>query len=87
LINLVENIISMTRSAFKMFLKPGLVSEYAKRHNTIWPELKKNLKENGICDYSIFFDKDTNTLFAFQENRGSSSSQDMGTIEIVGLYG
>jgi hypothetical protein len=39
----------MKREAFKMFLKPGCEAEYEKRHNAIWPELKKLLSENGVA--------------------------------------
>ena len=73
----------MKREAFKMFLKPGCEAEYEKRHNAIWPELKKLLSENGVCDYSIYWDKDTNILFASQKTNGESSSQDMGANPIV----
>jgi L-rhamnose mutarotase len=66
-----------------MFLKPGCEAEYEKRHNAIWPELKKLLSENGICDYSIYWDKDTNILFASQKVQGEESSQDMGSNPIV----
>lgn len=46
----------MKRFAFKMYLKPGCENEYAKRHATIWPELKKQLVEHqGISNYSIFW--------------------------------
>ena len=50
----------MKREAFKMFLKPGFEKEYEKRHAEIWPELKKMLSDNGVYDYSIYWDKDTN---------------------------
>lgn len=73
----------MKREAFKMFLKPGCEAEYEKRHNAIWPELKKLLSENGVCDYSIYWDKDTNILFASQKVQGEESSQDMGSTPIV----
>lgn len=73
----------MKREAFKMFLKPGYEAEYEKRHNAIWPELKKLLSENGVCDYSIYWDKDTNILFASQKVQGEESSQDMGSNPIV----
>lgn len=73
----------MTRQAFKMFLKPGFEAEYEKRHNEIWPELKKLLKEAGVYDYSIFWDKETNILFAVQKNSGEAGSQDLGSTEIV----
>lgn len=73
----------MKRQAFKMFLKPGCESEYEKRHNEIWPELRQLLKEAGVGNYSIFWDRDTNILFAYQEVSGDQGSQDLGTTEIV----
>ncbi len=73
----------MKRFAFKMKLYPGFKEEYIKRHNEIWPELVKMLKNEGIGNYSIFFDEETNILFAYQEQSGESSSQDLGKTEIV----
>ncbi len=73
----------MKREAFKMYLKPGFEAEYERRHAAIWPELKKLLSEQGVYDYSIYWDKDTNILFAFQKTRGEEGSQDMGTNPIV----
>ena len=54
----------MHRIAVKMKLLKGFEEEYEKRHNEIWPELKRLLNENGISDYSIFLDAETNSLFA-----------------------
>ena len=51
----------MKREAFKMYLKPGCEAEYEKRHAAIWPELKALLSKNGVSDYSIYWDKETNT--------------------------
>lgn len=48
-----------------MFLKHGFQDEYTKRHEELWPELKKLLKENGIQNYNIFLDSNTDELFAF----------------------
>ncbi|HUI71128.1 MAG TPA: L-rhamnose mutarotase [Spirochaetia bacterium] len=73
----------MTRFAFKMRLKPGYVEEYKRRHDAIWPELAALLRKTGVADYSIFFDEETNTLFAVQKQSRSASSQDLGTNEIV----
>jgi L-rhamnose mutarotase len=73
----------MIRYAFKMKLKPGFKEEYKKRHDEIWPELKKLLYEAGIRDYSIFFDEETNILFAVQKVVGNTGSQDLGQQEIV----
>ena len=50
-----------------MFLKQGMEAEYIKRHDAIWPELKKLLTDQGIYDYSIFFDSETNILFAVRK--------------------
>ena len=69
--------------AFKMNLKPGFKEEYKKRHDEIWPELKTLLKENGISDYTIFLDEETNMLFAVQQQDGNQSSQDLGQTAIV----
>ncbi len=68
--------------AFKMKLLPGFATEYKKRHNEIWPELSALLKENGISDYTIFLDEETNILFAVQQQNGTSS-QNLGDTEIV----
>lgn len=73
----------MRREAFKMYLKPGCEAEYEKRHAAIWPELKELLSKNGVFDYSIYWDKETNILFAFQKVEGEESSQDMGSNPIV----
>ena len=52
----------MKRIAFKMQLHRDKEEEYKRRHDAIWPELKKLLAEAGIVDYSIFLDEETNTL-------------------------
>jgi L-rhamnose mutarotase len=70
------------KTAFKMKLKPGFTAEYKKRHDEIWPELSALLKENGVSDYTIFLDEETNVLFAVQQQNGSSS-QDLGSTAIV----
>jgi len=71
------------RIAFKMKVTPGAIEEYKKRHDELWPELHKLLKDAGISEYSIFFDEETHTLFAFQKQAGEQGSQDLGTTEIV----
>jgi L-rhamnose mutarotase len=47
-----------------MFLNPGCVAEYKKRHDAIWPELSALLKEAGVSDYSIYLDEEHHVLFA-----------------------
>jgi L-rhamnose mutarotase len=73
----------MKRVAFKMKLKPGFQEEYRKRHDLLWPELRAMLKAQGVSDYSIFHDEETDILFAVQKVEGESSSQDLGGQEIV----
>lgn len=57
----------MTRGAFTMKLNKGFEDEYKKRHDEIWPELKKTLSDAGISDYSIYLDEETGTLFGFRK--------------------
>ena len=59
------------RVAFKMKLKPGFEAEYKKRHDEIWPELVKLIKGSGVSEYSIFLDRETDILFAFQKQTGN----------------
>lgn len=73
----------MKREAFVMFLKSGYEAEYEKRHKEIWPELKKILKDNGISDYSIFWNRETNHLFGYQYVNGENSSQDLGENPVI----
>ena len=71
------------RLAFKMKVSPGVIEEYKKRHDNLWPGLHRLLKEAGISEYSIFYDKETDYLFAFQKQSGEQGSQDLGQTEIV----
>lgn len=73
----------MQRLAFKMKLNPGQKAAYTNRHNELWPELKKLLKDAGVSEYSIFIDEETNTLFAFQKVSGDGGSQDLAQNPIV----
>ena len=50
-----------------MRLKPGNEVEYHRRHDELWPELAAALTDAGICDYSIYLDRTTGTLFAVQK--------------------
>ncbi|MEX0882683.1 MAG: L-rhamnose mutarotase [Cyclobacteriaceae bacterium] len=57
----------MKQVAFTMKLIPGNEKEYERRHQEIWPELSQLLKSSGIVSYHIFLDRESGTLFAFQE--------------------
>ena len=53
----------MEKFAFRMVLNEGQLDEYEKRHDEIWPELAKVLREAGVEDYSIHYDPETRHLF------------------------
>ncbi|MEI6195501.1 MAG: L-rhamnose mutarotase [Verrucomicrobiota bacterium] len=73
----------MQRLAFKMQLKPGVVTEYKKRHDEIWPELARALKVAGVSDYSIFLDEETLTLFAVQKLSDGNTASALPGLPIV----
>ncbi|MFP4378925.1 MAG: L-rhamnose mutarotase [Candidatus Sumerlaeia bacterium] len=57
----------MIRKAFVMSVDAGKEEEYEKRHNPIWAELEKTLKDHGAHNYSIFLLPETRQLFAYVE--------------------
>lgn len=72
----------MKREAFKMFLKPGF-EKSMKTPCCYLAGTETDVVRNGVYDYSIYWDKDTNILFACQKTKGEESSQDMGNNPIV----
>ena len=73
----------MERIAFKMKLKDGFVQEYKKRHDEIWSELLKVLEDAGVYDYSIYLDRETNILFAFQKVKDDNTTDSLPENKIV----
>ena len=73
----------MNRIAFKMYLKPGCEAEYERRHREIWPEVAAIIKASGVSDYSIFWDRETNILFAVQKTDSDTDSQSLGGDDII----
>lgn len=57
----------MSKKAIKMTLYSGAETEYQKRHDELWPEVRKMLKEHGVLSYSIFLDPESNALFGYLE--------------------
>lgn len=55
----------MERYAWKGFVKPGMMEEYKKRHDEIWPEMKEMFRKAGIRNYSIW--NMENELFGYYE--------------------
>jgi L-rhamnose mutarotase len=73
----------MRRNAFAMRIKPGCEAEYKQRHDEIWPELKDELRKAGVSDYSIYLDRNSGVLFAFQYLADDAASDDLPQKEIV----
>ena len=73
----------MQRKAFKMQLKPGFEVEYKKRHDAIWPELSKLLKDAGVSDYSIFLDPETLALFGIQKLAPGNTADELSSTAIM----
>ena len=55
----------MPRIAFLMSIAPGMVQEYERRHQQVWPEMIAELRAAGCHRYSIF--RDGLRLFAYLE--------------------
>ncbi len=76
-LQLVDQVVTQEKHAFKMKLKPGMKAEYIKRHDEIWPELVSLLKEAGISDYSIHLDEETHMLFGVLWRRKDHTMNDL----------
>jgi L-rhamnose mutarotase len=72
----------MIRKAFVMQVNPDRHEEYRKRHNPIWPELEATLKSQGVHNYSIFLDPQTNQLFGYVEIEDQSRWNSIARTEI-----
>jgi len=70
------------RIAFRMVMKPGFAEEYEKRHDEIWPEMSKALREAGVSDYTIWLDPETNHLFATLVRSDDHGMEALATSEI-----
>lgn len=55
----------MERFAWKATIKPGMETEYIRRHDEIWPEMTQVLSAAGIHNYTIW--RVGTTLFGYYE--------------------
>ncbi len=55
----------MERFAWKAKILPGMLDEYIKRHDEIWPEMTEVLNNAGIHNYTIWNVNDE--LFGYYE--------------------
>ena len=73
----------MNRKAFLIQSRPGLTEEYKRRHNPIWPDLKKELKEYGVKNYSIFLHEKSEFLFGYFEIENEELFNKIGESSIM----
>ena len=69
--------------AFRMNLFPGRAAEYRKRHDEIFPELSRALKDAGVSDYSIWLDAEANHLFGILTRSDTHTMDALPDTEIV----
>ena len=81
--SVVSNVPPFTIVAAKLKLKPGMGEEYKKRHDAIWPELSKAIRDAGISDFSIFLDEETGTLFSVQKLAATNTTAELRKSEIM----
>ena len=55
----------MEKYAWKAIVLDGMLDEYIKRHDEIWPEMKQVLEDAGIVNYTIW--NVGNELFGYYE--------------------
>lgn len=70
------------RKAFVMSVNAGAGEEYEKRHNPIWPELEKSLKDHGVSNYSIFLQPQTRQLFGYVEVENEEQWEAIASSEV-----
>ncbi|MFV0393181.1 MAG: L-rhamnose mutarotase [Coprobacillaceae bacterium] len=51
--------------ATKMKLNEGMVEEYIRRHKKVFPDLEAEFIKAQVSDYTIWYDAETNHLFAY----------------------
>ena len=71
------------RIAFRMNLNPGQGAEYEKRHDEIFPELTKALRDAGVSDYTIWLDPEDNHLFGILTRTDDHTMDQLPGTEIM----
>jgi len=56
----------MNRVCFCLHVKAGLLEEYKRRHQTVWPEMLDALRTTGWRNYSLFL-RDDGLLIGYLE--------------------
>ncbi|MBU7591503.1 L-rhamnose mutarotase [Metabacillus halosaccharovorans] len=72
----------MIRKGSIMFVYKDKYEEYQRRHDELWPEMEKELKEHGAHNYSIFLDEESGQLFAYLEIEDEERWNQMASTDI-----
>ncbi len=64
----------MTRVAFRLQVRPGMIDDYIARHSPVWPEMLAEIHAAGRRDYSIFLDLEHSTLFGYYETEDDDAA-------------
>jgi L-rhamnose mutarotase len=73
------------RRAFAMRLKPGVLDEYKRQHDEIWPELVTAIGESGIATMTIY--EAEPTLFVFAEMSDEQAFERLWETEVHKRWG
>jgi L-rhamnose mutarotase len=73
----------MIRECYLMKLLPGQAREYKKRHDEIWPELERAMKEAGMVECVICLDEASDTLFCVETFRDHNATSSLAENSIV----
>jgi L-rhamnose mutarotase len=72
----------MKRVAGIMKVYKDCFAEYKRRHDNIFPEMKKELENHGYHNYSIYLDETTGNLFSYYETDDEKKADSMADTEI-----
>ena len=76
----------MERYAWKATVLPGMLDEYVRRHDNIWPEMKETLAAAGIRNYTIW--NVGNELFGYYEcDSVAEAGREQAESEVVARWG
>ena len=64
-----------------MYLHKNAYEEYERRHNNLFPEMKKALKAAGAHNYSIFLNRKNGEVFAYLEVDNMKKYNDIANSE------
>ena len=60
----------MTRIGFLIKVKEGMIEEYKRQHEAVWPDMLDAIRRNGWHNYSLFMRED-GLLFGYFETPDS----------------